>query len=340
MFNKKIEVANFVCKFGEEQVLLDRLEDVIWPAMQSLKHVREIKAGSLFFVDTELVLTRVGDKEIPVLVGRFVKNTTLKRDQIFREAGLIQDHEELETAPSAIFVLILENHRLLYIKEVPGAPSLGVFASTCTSIFSAEHKQFLSRLKEESRERHAINQEEPVLSLKALVEAYPYPRVRITPMTDRGGLEEFIGKFDRISKLAIKLLPTNHEDINNDDFWKRYEEVGGALEATPQAIFTEKEGKGIKPEEVVVQATAATSAGNAGIKISGVGADGEILRGNNEDFSVTMSMEEVPEDLKDVAVAAVEKFDSACNEGLIEKPVVRDAIKHWMRRFIRRRFNG
>ena len=153
-FTKKLEFGNYTLKFGEAKVLLDLFRDIVMPSFHEMKHVRSLKdKGEYFFLDTKLI-TLEDNPNAPVLgiSGRIVKNTILKRDQIFRKnGGLIEDKSELETAPSSTFLLILNNHRLIISKEVPGAPTIQNFQSTSQYCLKHQHKLFIEQEFEKAK---------------------------------------------------------------------------------------------------------------------------------------------------------------------------------------------
>ncbi|MGR5367346.1 hypothetical protein [Photobacterium damselae] len=89
-FVKRLEFGNYTLKFGEKKVLLDMFDEIVMPSFWEMKYVRKLGDSSeYFFLDTELI-TLDDNVEEPVLgiTGRIVKNTKLKRDQIFKEKNL------------------------------------------------------------------------------------------------------------------------------------------------------------------------------------------------------------------------------------------------------------
>ena len=318
----KIEFANFVCTFGDSgsNGLLSRFTEVVWPAFKSRAFVRKLKQGTIFFIDSEIVkVTDEDGQSWTILCGRIVKDTMLVREQVFRDQ-LIQDHKELRNSPSSLFFIFLENHRLMYVREVVGAPSLLTFGSTCTRIFNDRHKQFLRELKKQSRHEHAINPKRRILSLAELEEEHPFPLVRVTPLTDKGDLQQFIEKFERVERLSIKLLPTNHEEINNDQFWKKLDGIGHEVGSNPQVIFHDKKKKGLSPDVVVEQAASASEFGNAAISIRGTDLAGGVLKGNNTDFTHAVPAPEISRKIAVAAKTVANAFKQSLKSGLIKVP--------------------
>lgn len=78
----------------------------------------------------------LGTKNLIAIAGRFIKNTELSREQYENDKGeLIRDTQGMPSAPSAIFVLMLNSHRLLYVAETKFAPNLNTFKATVDSFF-------------------------------------------------------------------------------------------------------------------------------------------------------------------------------------------------------------
>ena len=196
-YTKKIEFANFTCTFGEKLVLLDMFDDVIYPAFKEKKHSRPIRGSEYFFLDTQLVKIKDNKGKVNIgVAGKIVKNTKLKREQVFKEGiGIIEDHDELESAPTSMFVLILNNHRLIYVKEVSGAPGMDAFRATCLKFFKNEHKEFIHRVWQHNQDARKNDKSIKPLTKIRLVQKYPYPELRITPLTDGQELNSLLINF-------------------------------------------------------------------------------------------------------------------------------------------------
>lgn len=151
---KYLEFANFICRFGEDKVLLDLAQEIVVPAFISRDLERSIKNSKYFFHDVQLIELHGGNNPVLGIVGRFVKDTILSREQIFdaNNSRLIPDKQEIQSSPSSIFALILNNHRLLYLHETQYALSLASFQATIKSFIKQKHHDFLQNLYEENYE--------------------------------------------------------------------------------------------------------------------------------------------------------------------------------------------
>lgn len=300
-YTKKLEFGNFTLKFGPDKVLLDFFEEIVEPSFEAQKHLRKIEGkGEYFFINTsKMKITDINGKTHAAIVGRIVKNTKLKREQIFQDNHIVLDKKELETAPTSIFILLIENHRLIFCRELPGAPSIQNFESTCQRFLSIEHKLLVEKLIENAT---PDNEKEPPRGTKKKInESYPSPKLRVTPLSDRQSLSEFLNRFKKIDKVTIKLLPTNQEEIDNDSFWadlgRRKEEMG----STTASVQFNGGKDGLAGDKVEDQVSAASGMGNAQVQIRGEDSQGDSIKGNNEDFSLSIELDSLSKNIADAA---------------------------------------
>lgn len=312
-FTRKLEFGNYTLKFGEDKVLLDLFEEVVMPSFLERKFVRHLKnKGDYFFLDTQTVVLDPSP-ESPVLgiTGRIVKNTKLKREQIFRDdGGIIEDKRELETAPSSTFLLILNNHRLILSKEVPGAPTIQNFESTSQYCLTERYKEYISEQFEQAKIAKEENPDLGRVTKKSLKKILASPKLRITPLSDEESLEAFVERLHHIDKVTIKLLPTNREEIDNDDFWadsgRRREEMNSL---SAKVEFANKKD-GLDNQIVFNQARSATNLGNSEINFKGYDEQGDTISGSNDDFSLSVELDELP---KNAERAAKLKYGTFCH---------------------------
>ncbi|MGX2953193.1 hypothetical protein ACWAU3_09555 [Shewanella sp. JL219SE-S6] len=261
--------------------------------------------------------------EQPVLgiSGRIVKNTKLKRDQIFRtDGGIIEDKSELETAPSSTFLLILNTHRLILCKEVPGAPTIQNFQSTSQYCLKEQHKRFIELEYESAKELRAQDPESDRVTKKSLVEEYPHPSLRITPLSDQESLKDFVARLKHIDKVTIKLLPTNKEEIDNDDFWSDFGRRREEMNSKTAKVEFSNSKEGLDGDKVYEQANAASGLGNSEVNFKGYDEQGDTIRGSNEDFSLTVELDEISKNAERAAREKYAQFQHLVTENVIKLP--------------------
>lgn len=328
-FVKKLEFGNYTLKFGEEKVLLDLFDEVVMPSFHEMKYVRHLKdKGDYFFLDTKLIKL-TGDAEDPIVgvSGRIVKNTKLRREQIFRtDGGLIEDKSELETAPSSTFLLILNNHRLILCKEVPGAPSIQNFQSTSQYCLRERHKEYVNEVFEQAKKDKEADPSLDRVTKKELVNSSPYPILRITPLSDKESLRDFVSRFRHIEKVSIKLLPTNREEIDNDDFWSEFGRRKEEMNSKSARVEFSNPKEGLDSGKVYAQASSASSLGNSEVKLKGHDSEGDTVSGTNEDFSLSVELDELPKDAERAAMIKFEQFKHLASSGVIALPQIIDSV--------------
>jgi hypothetical protein len=327
-FTKRLEFANYTCNFGENLTLLDLFEEVVWPSFRENSYTRKIGMTEYFFLNTQIM--KFGDssgQDLICAVGRLVKNTRLKRDQIFRkDKGIVDDYSELETAPSSLFALILNNHRLIFTREVAGAPDIDAFRSTSEKFLKNAHKKFIEDLFETKASK--VQDDKTAIKIRrSLLQEFPAPRLRITPLTDRQELQDFINKFESVKQLVVKLLPTNQEDIDNDGFWTALDSTSERIDSIRTTLSFANTRDKLDGQEVYAQCNSASALGNSEINVKGFDRFGDKLEGNNDDFRLSVEVGELSKDVTQAAPVMVDKFVELADSGAIQKPTTaRNAI--------------
>lgn len=324
-FIKKVEFGNYTLNFGKDKVLLDLFENIVMPSFHEMKYIRKLKDKSdYFFLDTQLVnLDESGEKTELAIIGRIIKNTILKRDQIFRqEGGLIPNKKELETAPSSIFVLLLENHRLLFCREVSGAPTIQNFQSTSLYCLKNQHENFITEKYENSKKSREEYPSLDRITKKSLLIDYPFPILRITPLSDSQSLNDFVNRFKQIDEVIIKLLKTNKEDIDNDDFWAELGKRKNEMNSGNTSVRFSNAKDGLDAKCVKEQTTSAGNLGNSEINIKGHDSEGGSIKGNNDDFSLSIELISLSSNIKLAANELYKNFKRLITNGTIITPTI------------------
>lgn len=307
--------ANFICRFGDEKVLLDYAKRIVIPAFTKDTYVRSYgKKTHYHFYEVELMnLADDGGDPIMVLAGRFVKQTELTRTQIFDDKqGLVQDEASLLSAPSAFFVLILNNHRLIYFPETPHAPDLNAFRVTAQQFLRQRHQEFINQTYKRTR----LDDEPP--TKKSLYEDHPRPSVEVVPLTGRADIATFMRRFEKLKKINFRVVKPN-DDINAGEILGQVRELSDALGSTSTKV-TASSGDGLDIDAAIEAVTEATGSGNQDVSVAGVDTDGNSLSGNNEQFKLSAEIENVPLKKASLVERLVEKFSLLRSAGSINAP--------------------
>lgn len=281
--------ANFICRFGEKKVLLDYAEEIVIPAFTRDTYIRSFGQTTHYhFYDVSLVNVS-DDEEVPVLAlaGQFIKDTELTRHQIFdNKRGLVKDERHMRSAPSVFFLLILNNHRLVYFPETPHAPSLKSFAATAQNFLKRRHKEYIEELYRQQKEA------DEKVTKKALYLTHPVPSLEVIALTSSEGVSEFVRRYKTLKQIEFRLVLPN-DDIDAGEILGQIREFGKELNSTQTKLRTSN-SDGLDIDASVEAVQGATATGNQEVKLSGLDEDGNALSGNNEEFQVSAPLDEIP----------------------------------------------
>tara|TARA_R110001583_G_C5671499_1_gene411261 strand:- start:19597 stop:20601 length:1005 start_codon:yes stop_codon:yes gene_type:complete len=327
-----MEMANLVCRFGSKKVLLDLEEEVVLPSFFDDSLIREYDKTSYFFYDVKAVKLEDKGEVFVGLAGRFIKDTTLEREQIFdRKNGLVQDSNSMKSSPSAIFLLILNNHRLIYVKETKNAPSKETFRSTLLSFLRVKHKQFVES-------EYLKNKEDPEnnITKKSLYEAYPKPTLELISLTSDDSIESFVRNYETLKHIEISLSDRNDE-TDNDPFFEQLQKRKDDL-GSDKSVVQHRNSKGLDKEKAIAEIREATAQGNQKVKLNGVDSDGDVLRGNNEEFQLRRPLEELSKLPSKAAEQLYETFKSLIDDGFVKVPSTSEKAKDIVKKIAGRFF--
>lgn len=191
MSKKKMAVANFNVVFfagAQEKTLLDCFETIVYPAFTS--GVKRVSGGAeYFFMDIEIEEETEGDL---ILKGKLIKKTILEIKSDIDEMGnLVEKDDRYSTAPYSMFVIYLRNHRMIYVENQKGSPSLKSFSATAKYALNTYVRENNSAYKEE----YGVELPIPVLNVVGI------PR--------REELERILKSVSRVNILTLKFMPLN-----------------------------------------------------------------------------------------------------------------------------------
>jgi hypothetical protein len=313
-FTQHLTIANFTCLFGDF-VLLDLFHQSVLPAFIGGLS-RTHGESKYFFHGVEILDLSTDEKMEYGIVGRLVKETIVSRSQIFSDGEILQDNAELESAPSSFFVLFLSNHKLLYVRETAGAPSLSTFETTASQFLRKCHSEWINSVYQRFK-----GTENSVKKMD-LFSKYPLPILAITPLSTEASVSAYVEKFRTINTVEVQLLDTNHElDLSGilDDIRSVKDEIGGSK----ISVKTERSGdvglnKGNVAKLIAVQA----QDGNSRVVLRGKDLAGEKLTAENDSFKVSIQITTLTGSVEKAARKIVEVIRKHISSGLIN---VRDA---------------
>lgn len=313
--SRVLEMGNLVCRFGKKHVLLDLANEVVLPSFFDTAFKRKYDKTKYFFHDTRLVVL---DANEPVLgiAGRFVKDTLLEREQYYASDShkLIADDIAIPSAPSAIFLFVLNNHRLIYVKETKYAPSMNAFRSTLHNFLKLKTKQHVQSLYESSLEDESI----PHTTKTDLNKKFPSPTLTLIPLTTQDDVDQFIRNYDVLNSLVISFAERNDEN-DSDPFFESFQKKKEKLGSTKSTI-RHSSAEGLDKEEVIKEVAEATQQGTQLVKLAGKDSEGDDLRGNNENFQLKKPISQLGKTIPKAAKKLYSSYLSLVDDGIISVP--------------------
>jgi hypothetical protein len=317
-----LEMGNLICKFGQSN-LMDYFDEVVLPAFTDSKLKRKYGKTNYFFDKVSLVTVqgRV------LLAGRIIKDALLEREQVYEEGkGLVADFGEMRSSPSSVFVLILDVHRVLYVKETKFAPTLDNFKSTLEKFLKIKHLEFIDALQERKKEDEGTRVAKAVL----MGEHFP-PSLDVIPLTSAQDIESFVRQYEVLRSVVYKFSARNDEHDNEGFFeavQRQKDEVGSI---STEVKHANKEG--LDKEHVISEVRAATAQGNQKVTLSGVDSSGVKLRGDNSSFQLKAVVSVASKLPSKIAAALYNKFDSLVGDGLIRVPAPSKSVISKLRKY-------
>ncbi len=310
--------ANFICKFGDLN-MADLFKEVVLPAFTDDTLVREAYGSSFYLLDVELIRSLSAGRPEPAIAGQFVRDHFLRRTQVMdHEAGvLVADEAALQTSPSAFFVLLLRDHRLVYFAETPQAPELKLFASAMEQFITKKYHAHIHRLKAQAKERGER------VTKKALREKIKPPTLEVVPLTSHDDLEAFIRRYKKLQRVDVTVHRKNEEFsaaalLANTDAWNELLKGERTKISTTDSAGLDKEGTTKALKEL-------GDGANETIRLFGEDENGDRLVGDNEEFSVKVMIEHLAGDAKEKAARLFAKFQEVVRRKLIHRPQTDDA---------------
>ena len=300
-YRQVVEFANFICHFGNDE-LLDYLNEIVLPAFLEGQRVRMWGGSKYLFLDVKLVNLKSHWEPgalTPALVGRFVLDTELQRDQILVGNKIVADTQKLQSAPSSLFVLLLDNHKLIYSKQVSGAPGLSAFRTTAEMMLKWRWTAYINEIVEKNKTDREADAEIPRITKRALVESIQAPRLEIVPLAGHQNLNDLVNQFKLLKEISIKVVRPNAE-INNDGLFDTVEAARSQVNADATSLI-HRNSDGLNKAQSIKQIAPAMQ-GNAVVTLRGTGPTDAKLTGTNEEMSVKEPMDVPPSVQRGAAV--------------------------------------
>ena len=312
---RTLEFANVTLTFGPKHIMADFLNEIVLPAFTDPSLERTYGDTAYFLEEVQVINLGTAKKSEPAIVGRFIKDTVLKREQVYDRstASLKKSPKSLKSSPSAAFVLLLTNHKLLYLHETSQAPGLEAFRNTIYRFLVWKYMDYVER--EHERLNNAKADEDPKITKKSLREKYPPPELAVIPLANESTIAEAAGRYGVLSSLQIEMQSVNAEFIGDPFFaaMRREKEAAGA----EAALFIEKKDSGLNKVAAAKQLVAAAAAGTNKFALDGRTPNGDKLRLTNEDAKLKIAVANLPDGIPAKAKRMSDLFSNAIITGEI-----------------------
>lgn len=190
MSQKKVSVANFNVVFLEERdeaPLLKYFDSIVMPAfMSGIK--KKNSDSELFFMNVEVIEGKNNDY---VLVGNIVKKTVLEvKSDVDAAGNLVEKDEKYPSAPYSTFAIYLKNHRMVYVLNQKGSPSIKSFSGLTKYVFA----EYIRKHNSETEDKTKF---------------LPFPTINIVGLPMRSSIEEALKKVSKVNLLTLRFYPLN-----------------------------------------------------------------------------------------------------------------------------------
>lgn len=184
---KSAQVANFNVVFGQtEKPMLDFFDSVIFPAFTS-GISKVIDDNEYLFKNVE-ISTKFADKY--VLTGKIVKKTVLEIKSDLNDDGeLIEKDEKYSAAPYSSFAINLLNHRMIFMPNQKGSPSLLNFRSTFKYVVDTYIKDKNKQLENDCKLEYAL--------------------INIVGIPSASSMDELLDNVEKVNSLTLRFYPLN-----------------------------------------------------------------------------------------------------------------------------------
>jgi hypothetical protein len=131
-------------------------------------------------------------------------------------------------------------------------------------------------------------------SQERILETHPKPLLMVVPLASAASIDEFIKQYERLESVQFTLIKPNQE-IDGQALWRRLREAGRLANAE-QTRVEHKNKEGLDKEATASQIHDAAAAGNQVVQLYGRDGEGNVLRGNNDQFRLRVPVAELPEE--------------------------------------------
>lgn len=218
MSAKQMVVADLNLVFGKkEEALLERIDDIVMPALKSGIIRNASDEVRYLFNDCEIVEY---DEEL-VIKGILVKDMIVAVKSEYSDGELQKTDKQIPSAPYSVFMIFLKNHRMVLVKNQSESPDIRSFKVSFKYIL----KEFI----------YNENQKRKFTGELLL----PNPKMNVTGIKTSESVKKALEDVEKITELTFSFIPLNAE-------WD-YNPIFGGIDESIRKIINSKKGKMVFP---------------------------------------------------------------------------------------------
>lgn len=304
----KVHFAN-ISITGKDKELLDYGDLVVRSVLKN-QEPRKTSSATYHFMDVDIGFMKEGQKLSLSLYGRFVKHTVLSSEQELIDGKLVPKIVNLPTSPSSFFVFNLADHRVAFLEETKGAPSVRTFGNTLRLFIKKTYDQYTREMWDRAKEI------DPSTTLASVRKAFPLPLVHTVPIAGKVEISAFIQNFAKITSLSIQVVKRN-QDMTAGGIFDALSEDVSELGPASSTLRINGGKDGLIKQKTQEYLGEIADHGYEDSKVVGTDASGAKLAGTNSDYSLTRYIAEVPAENRSRAERVYEEYISAKTDGQI-----------------------
>lgn len=289
--------GNFVCRFGEAEVLIDFLFEIVLPSFFDDSLIRERGTDTEYLIyEPKIIDFGTTKKPWPCIYGTFLKDSILRSDFAYAKSSkqILPRRRKIESAEFSRFLLSIPDHKIIYLPVTKQAPSLSEFGTTINYFAKESRKKFINRQKE-NLSNQGVN-----ITKRELRDRVPKPKIHVLYLISQESIEEYVSQFKVLRTFQIRLLKTNAEG-EYSSLLNKIRQQGKPVEPDHiDLVFSNKEG--LNKEGVPEPIKSAAKGGNSLVKLDGINQNGGRLIIDNRNLRVRMPTE-TAEDAPDQVIA-------------------------------------
>jgi hypothetical protein len=195
-FKRELTIANFNCTYGEDNLpMLQYFDEIVFPTFTNdLKRITKDN-DEYFFEGTKIIQYK---KDEFALTGLFVKKTIVEiKSGHDVNKGVFDENINVPSAPYSIFIIFLNNHRMILLKnQRKDSPDIRSFSTTVKEFMNKTVIQYNKTMEKEDK--------------------LPLPYINIASVPSKGTIEKQLIGVKSITNLTLRFYPLNGDVDDNE----------------------------------------------------------------------------------------------------------------------------